>query len=320
MNNVTLFLAAMTLLYSCGKQIHTKTYLKYSDKIINVPEPFAAGIISTKDNSEFDLGFTPDGKSVYFTRRTGNEKQKIWKSTFSNNVWMRPELCSFSTDRDEAPFVTPDGKTLYFGSTRPIDGRPSKGNFDMSIWKVEWNGKNWKNPRPLGNEINAVQQEKEEWPSSNESFIFTKDGANFLYTTMLRGTKTMEIYQTAIQENSFNTPVRIDSIFRNESLWKSSAVISPDGNFLLFNSYGAAEGFGGEDIFICKKTKNGWTKAKNIGNLVNTTAEEGSPRFSPDGKYFFFGREFRENPEKDGIWDIHYVETKYLYFEILFNN
>jgi dipeptidyl aminopeptidase/acylaminoacyl peptidase len=72
-------------------------------------------------------------------------------------------------------------------------------------------------------------------------------------------------------------------------------------------------------FFISKKTSKGWTKAKSIGNLVNTKAEESSPRFSPDGKYFFFGREYRQNPKEDGIWNIYFVETTYLYIENLFS-
>ncbi|MBK9734424.1 MAG: PD40 domain-containing protein [Saprospiraceae bacterium] len=32
--------------------------------------------------------------------------------------------------------------------------------------------------------------------------------------------------------------------------------------------------------------------------MVNTKAEESSPRFSPDGNYFFFGREYKQNLTK----------------------
>ncbi|MBK8080219.1 MAG: PD40 domain-containing protein [Saprospiraceae bacterium] len=71
---------------------------------------------------------------------------------------------------------------------------------------------------------------------------------------------------------------------------------------------------------MSKKTTTGWTQAKSIGNLVNTKAEESSPRFSPDGKYFFFGREYRQNPTEDGIWSVYFVETAFLNFENLFNN
>ncbi len=69
-----------------------------------------------------------------------------------------------------------------------------------------------------------------------------------------------------------------------------------------------------------KKTKTGWTKAKNLGKLINSTAEEASAKFSNDGKYFFFAREFKQNPDQDGIWSIYYIESKFLKFEQLFNN
>jgi Tol biopolymer transport system component len=308
------------ILGACMAQKKTNEPLKYSDKSISTPEIFAAGIISTKENSEFDISFFPDGKTAYFTRRSGSEKQKIWQSKFENRTWTNPIQMNFSTDRDETPFISPDGQTMYFGSARPIDGRPSKGNFDMNIWKVDWTNDKWGEPRPLNESINAVQEEKEEWPSSNENFIFSLDNKNFIYTTMLRGDKVIEVFTTTKNGNEFSKPVKITGLLQNEKSWKYSAVLSPDGQYLLFNSYEAEGGVGGEDIFIAKKTANGWTKAKSIGNLINTKAEESSPRFSPDGKYFFFGREVRENPNKDGIWNVYFVETAYLNFETLFNN
>ena len=318
-SQIIFFVTAITF-SACATKIPKRTILNYSDKVISAPELFAEGTISTKDNSEFDITFAPDGKTAFFTRRSGNDKQKLWQTKFKNGSWTNPTKLPFSTDRDETPFLSPDGKTLYFGSARPIEGRPSKGNFDMNIWQVEWNKNKWSKPKPLSENINAVQIEKEEWPSSNENFIFSLDNTNFIYTTMLRGDKVIEVYSTTKQGDEFTQPQKITGLFNKEKYWKYSAVLSPDGQYLLFNSYEAEGGVGGEDIFIAKKTANGWTKAKSIGSLVNTKAEESSPRFSPDGKYFFFGREFRENPNQDGIWSIYYVETKYLNFELLFKN
>lgn len=305
---------------ACATSKKSVESLKYADRTISSPEKFAEGIISTNEASEFDICFSPDGKTAFFTRRRGNEKQKLWQATFKNGMWTNPIKLPFSDDRDETPYISPDGKTMYFGSTRPIKGRPGKGNFDMNIWQVEWRKSEWGNPEPLNENINAVQEEKEEWPSSNENFIFSLDNKNFIYTTMLRGEKVIEIYKTQKKGNEFSKPEKITGLFQNGKSWKNSAVLTPDGQYLLFNSYEAEGGVGGEDIFISKKTSNGWTKAKNIGNLVNTKAEESSPRFSPDGKYFFFGREYRQNPDKDGIWNIFYIEAKYLNFENLFNN
>jgi Tol biopolymer transport system component len=320
MNKQIIVLSLVLTIAACRTKIPTNKTISYSDRVISKPELFAGGIVSTKENNEFDITFTSDGKTAFFTRRSGNDKQKLWQTTFEKGSWTNPIKLPFSTDRDETPFFSPDGKTLYFGSARPIEDRPSKGNFDMNIWQVELNNNKWSNPKPLNKNINAVQIEKEEWPSSNENFIFSLDNKNFIYTTMHRGDKVIEVYQTTKEGDQFSQPQKISGLFKNEKSWKYSAVYSPDGQYLLFNSYEAEGGVGGEDIFISKKTANGWTQARSIGNLVNTKAEEGSPRFSPDGKYFFFGREFRQNPEQDGIWSIYYIETKYLNFELLFNN
>ena len=291
----------------------------YSALPITTPQIFAEGVISLKDKNVFNICFAPSGRTVYFTWRKGDEKQKIYSSNFKNNTWSNPEVCSFSTDRDETPFVTPDGRTLYFGSSRPIEGKPSEGNFDMNIWQTKWTGKKWENPTPLPSVINALQIEKEEWPSSNESFIYTNDGTNFLICTMLRGTKNIDIYETRLANNSFSPLVKIDGLMDQPNIWKSSAVLSPDGKYLLFNAYGAQDGFGGEDIYVSKKVGGKWSKAKNLGSIINTTTEEGNPRFSPDGKYFFFSRDLKTDPTKDGIATIFYMETKYLFFSKLFN-
>lgn len=97
-----------------------------------------------------------------------------------------------------------------------------------------------------------------------------------------------------------------------------SAVISPDGKYLVFNSYGVPAGAGGEDIFIAEMTENGWSRAKSIGMLINTKDEESSPRFSRDGKYFFFSRAENLGNYEYGEWSIFFVETEYLYLDKIF--
>jgi hypothetical protein len=311
---------AIILLLSCAIKAPLNAYTTISYRTINVPEIFAEDVISTKDKSVFNLAFTNNDNTVYFTRRQGNEKQKIYFSNFENNKWTEPKIASFSTDRDEAPFITPNEKTLYFGSQRPIPKMENKGNFDMNIWKTERRGNKWSEPTPLSNTINQVQIEKEEWPSSNQNSIYTYNEVDFYFATMVRGTKTIDIYQTKKLKNGFTKPNKVIGLFENDNYWKSTPIISPDGNYLIFNAYGTPDGKGGEDIYVSKKTENGWSLAKNMGALVNSKEEEASARFSKDGKFFFFAREIKENPLKDGIWSIYYVETKYLELENLFNN
>jgi hypothetical protein len=310
---------AIIVLIQCSPKITSKKNT-YSSKEILKAEIFGEGIISTKNESVFDVAFSPNGKTAYFTRRKENEKQKIMESNFENGSWTTPKICSFSTDRDETPFLTSNGNTLYFGSQRQIPNKPNQGNFDMNIWKVEKTEKGWSNATPLPDIINQVQEKNEEWPSSNANFLFSNNDKDYIYTTMQRGTKSIEIYTTEEQNGTFSAPKKVNGLFENEKYWKYSAVYSPDGNYLIFNSANAPGGVGGEDIFIAKKTSSGWTKAIGLGTLVNTKAEESSPRFSRDGKYFFFGRENKTNPEKDGTWSIYYIETKALRFNELFKN
>jgi Tol biopolymer transport system component len=292
--------------------------INYSKDVVSEPIPFAQGIISTEENSEFELTFSTDGLTTYFSRRAPEQKQTIYKSTLVDGKWSTPILASFSIDRDETSLITPDGKFMYFGSERPIPDKPNKGNFDMNIWKMERTETGWSEPVPLPTPINEVQEEGEEWPSSNNNFFFTNDNETFYYTTMVRGTKSIKLYETKLEGGNFSAPKVIDGLFDDENYVVYSAVISPDGNFLVFNSYGVPSGSGGEDIFVSKKTQNGWSRAKPIGPLVNTKGEESSPRFSRDGKYFFFSRAENFGNYEYGNWSIFFVETEYLGLSELF--
>ncbi len=160
----------------------------------------------------------------------------------------------------------------------------------MNIWMMSKIAENWSEPTPLPFPINDVQVEGEEWPSSNNNFLFPVDNETFYYTSMVRGAKAIKLYEVKYKDGKFSNPVEITGIFDEDKYWIYSAVVSPDGKYLVFNSYGAPGGSGGEDIFISKWSKSGWGKAVSIGDKVNSKDEESGPRFSRDGKYFFFTR------------------------------
>ncbi|WP_445381293.1 TolB family protein [Robiginitalea sp. IMCC43444] len=316
--NCTLTILPLLILLGCKNTTDSEVPL-LSDHPITEPELFAPGIISTAEFDEFDISFHPNGRRVYFTRRARGEKQKIMISEFVDGTWARPELAPFSTDRDETPFVVPDGSRLYFGSQRPIPGRENLGNFDMNIWVVDKTEEGWGEPEPLPEIINAVQEEGENWPSSNANFFFSPDGLNFYFTSMYRGDQGIELYRTRLQNGEYSQPEKVTGLFEKPEIWKYNATLTPDGQYLLFNSYGLANGFGGEDIYVSRKTKSGWSEAVNLGPLVNTPGEEGAARFSPDGRYFFFCHADNLGDEQYGPWSIYYTETSALKLSELFN-
>lgn len=88
------------------------------------PEP-----IESEVNSEFEDGacaFTPDGKTMYFTRcqMDGDYPRyaEIFKSARSDASWGAPQKCEITKDTLSSvahPAVSPDGMWLYFTSDMP---------------------------------------------------------------------------------------------------------------------------------------------------------------------------------------------------------
>jgi hypothetical protein len=313
----TISLVSLLIIGGCNA-LETSNTVDYSNDKVTEAVPFAKGVISTEENSEFEIMFSPNGTKAYFSRRAPEEKQKIYETDFKDGSWSEPIVCDFSTDRDETPAITPDGQLFLFGSERPMSGKPNKGNFDMNIWMMKKLNDGWSEPEPLPFPINDVQIEGEEWPSSNNNFLSPVDNETFYFTTMVRGKKAIQLFETSYKDGEFSEPIQIKGIFDDEKYWVYSPVVSPDGNYLVFNSYGAPGGLGGEDIFVSKRIGSGWSKAKSIGVKVNSKDEESGPRFSRDGKYFFFTRAKNLGNYDFGEWDIYFIETEYLQLEKLF--
>src|SRR5689334_14820620 len=100
-----------------------------------LPEIVAPGVISTGD-FESHIEFTPDGHTAYFLRSLPNFAfWTIFESHLGNGQWSRPEIAPFSGHYNDAdPFITRDGRFLFFMSNRPLnkaDDRP-KGDSDIS--------------------------------------------------------------------------------------------------------------------------------------------------------------------------------------------
>lgn len=307
---------ALHLFWSCYKG--SSKHL--ASEAIPKPKLFLEGIVTDTTKLDFGMTISPDSKTILFTRRIDEGKQKIYETNYLNGKWTSPKIASFSTDRDESPHFSPDGKTVYFGSERPIPNRPNKGNFDMNVWKTtKINGK-WSIPKPLPNIINAVQKKDEDWPSSNMSHFVTADEKTFYTGTLVRGTKGIDIYKTTLKNGGFTKLERLPQTINSEEKWEYAPVISPDGNYLFTQIYNHEKGFGGDDIFVSKKDKNNkWMPSVNLGNIINTQMNECPASMSFDSKYFFFTRDSKSDPnEYDGIPNIYIIETSALQLNKLF--
>ena len=64
--------------------------------------------------------------------------------------------------------------------------------------------------------------------------------------------------------------------------------ISPDGNYLLYTMCNVDYGMGSCDLYWSKKIGSKWSRPRNFGAPVNTSAWESQPSMSSDGKTIYF--------------------------------
>jgi dipeptidyl aminopeptidase/acylaminoacyl peptidase len=248
-----------------------------------VPQEFAPGIVST--GHEFGISFTPDGKEAYFSRFAAKQPIHIFRSRLENGAWQEPEKLSISGDAwsDLDPFVSPDGKQLFFVSTRPDAAKTTENRKkDMDIWVATRSGVEWSAPHRLEN-VNS--EGKEGSPS------VARDGTLYFFSDRQAGNEKNALYESRFIKGHYE-PAMLLPVAINAGPSDTSPFISPNGKTLLFYST-RARGFGKADLYVSSKKHGKWTASVNLGPVVNSADSDYNPAVSPDGQEFFFGRNSR---------------------------
>jgi Tol biopolymer transport system component len=240
------------------------------------PRIFAEGVISTSGD-EFNEAFTPDGKSLYFTKSVvASYLYAICVSRFVNGQWATPEIAPFSgMYGDFDPFISPDGATLYFVSDRPAPGSNRRGNVD--IWAVDKTATGWSEPRNLGAPVNSAVID---WYPS-----VTADGTLY-FSSNRPEAKGFDIYRSRLVNGKYSEGEKLGAAINSEHA-ETEAYIAPDESFMIFIS-DRPGGQGHFDLYLSYRRDGAWTKAVNLGPKINSPGYDLSPLVAPDGKYFFF--------------------------------
>ncbi len=103
--------------------------------------------------------FTPDGQTmVYLAADKDFQNYRLMQSRCEKGAWGKPVPPDFATPLpaiEADPFITPDGKRLYYISSRHA---PAKEDFD--IWYVERTaGDGWGAPQRLPEPVNSTAAE-----------------------------------------------------------------------------------------------------------------------------------------------------------------
>jgi len=242
------------------------------------PKMFAPGFIST-GLSEAVCCFSPDGKEVYWNiaySMKKDAKSLIVYSRIENGQWSRPEFVSF-TNMEYIyvyPFLSYDGKELYFISNEPTGSEDLKDEYN--IWVVRRNGDKWGVPVVLPYPVNG--RGITSGPSVTTSGV--------LYYTLITE-KEQAIYRSRYVDGIYSEPERLpDAVNSTDNQF--DCVIAPDESYMLLPVYNKSDSYGAADLYVTfRDNHDNWTPVVNLGNKINTKRVESAARISPDGKYIF---------------------------------
>jgi outer membrane protein OmpA-like peptidoglycan-associated protein len=180
-----------------------------------------------------------------------------------------------------SPVISADGQSLIFTSRRPGGSRDVKdkdGQYFEDIYvSLKQSAGTWSRPQLLAGGITSSGHQAAIGLSPDGQTLFVYKDDNGLG----------DIYQSELKDNVWSVPVKMGSDI-NTTSWETHATVSADGEMLLFTS-NRAGGFGGRDIWYCKRLPDGtWGLAQNVGGVINTQYDEESPFLGFDGKTLFF--------------------------------
>jgi hypothetical protein len=228
-----------------------------------------------------DFSTSSNEDEAYFTVQSPNPELSIIVCV-KDKKWNNPIILAFCDNYSYLePFLSHDGKRLYFASNRPKTELDTlKSDFD--IWYVERKERNgkWSKPVNMGSQVN----------SKNDEFYPTVADNNNLYFTMDSnlGLGKDDIYYCKWDGTSYSKPILLDTNINSEG-YEFNAFISKDENILIYTKYETKDGFGSGDLYVAKKGKNGeWMPAKNLGNEINTKFMEYCPFYNNQTNTLYF--------------------------------
>jgi len=250
------------------------------------PALFAPGTVST-GMYERDTAWTPDGRELYWTvfAPLSQRGTIVTVRMSADGVWSEPFIFEmFPGFSSLEPFVTTDGKWLWFASNRPLPGETEPG--DWNLWRAPREGDVWGAPEPLPAPINLEGDEF--YPS------LTRDGTVYFTAERDGGHGGEDIWRSRPTSEGWSAAENLGPGVNSEGP-EFNALVQPDGKWILFGSVRKGDQGGGDLYFSRRRTDGSWGRAVALPAPLNSKALDFCPSLSPDGRFLFFSSR-RETP------------------------
>lgn len=191
------------------------------------------------------------------------------------------------------PTLTADQQELIFTRRR---GYRHDDDEDLVISYKDARGR-WLPPQSISANINTSENEG--------TCTISADGRRLIFTSCKNGySGNCDLFESIKTGNEWSKPVNLGPNV-NSADWESHPTLSADGRTLYFVS-DRKGGFGRNDIWVTTLGDNGkWTKARNLGEPVNTQYDERSPFIHVNGRTLYFAT---NGLVGFGGYDIFYTE------------
>jgi ankyrin repeat protein len=246
------------------------------------PELFARGIVSSKWSVHTPVVFSADGKEAYWPQSvpipgSGYARGVVFFSRVEDGRWTAPARAPFNTeeDNDGDPSFSPDGKRLFFLSSRPIEAGGQSGG--ENIWYMDRTAGGWSEPKSVGEAVNSVDLHWQISVAANGNLYFGSSQGG--------GLGQNDVYVSRFVKGEYTTPENLGPAV-NTAVAEFSPFVAPDESYLIFTRSGER---GNLDLHISFRAEDGsWTEGAAMPAPVNTESGELCGLVSPDGEYLFF--------------------------------
>lgn len=216
-------------------------------------------------------------------------------------------VAGVSSKRNETlPYITHDGRQCYY--LRQTAAKQDRNSFYVKTgenlqWKLfvsQWEDTAFSKGTELPAPFNQGVPEG--------SVSLTADGRELYYSriTTVGGYANSDIYFTTREEGRWSPLQNAGTNVNGDRTWESQPSVSPDGSVLYFAS-NRKGGYGGTDIWRCRRLKNGdWSRPENLGSAINTLGNEKFPFIHADGHTLYF---VSDGWQGFGGYDIYFADV-----------
>jgi tetratricopeptide (TPR) repeat protein len=233
-----------------NQKVQSSYFAIESMKNPNNFKPINLGPAINTEAPEYFPTITVDGKTILFTRRIKDtrvsgpvkEQEDFYISHLKGNAWSKAEPMPShinTTNNEGAPTIAADGRSLIFiACPDPAGeygaGRLGRGSCDMFVTKRI--GSSWGQVLNLPGLPNSQNWETQPSLSADGKTLYFIRGVR-----LPNGTRSSDIYVSALQENGTWGPgVKLPNTI-NSPQEEESVLIHPDGKTYLFHAWTSKE-------------------------------------------------------------------------------